>query len=105
MLHSHSYKIYLDRDGYCFIPSSVLWFCFWICQCGILKKKKNYDFSICKTVGLDPEGSPADVICKNNLLDIYDALFIALTDYTSDSKGDVGAWYVFISYMINVVFK
>jgi hypothetical protein len=68
-------------------------------------KKKNYDFSICKTVGLDPEGSPADVICKNNLLDIYDALFIALTDYTSDSKGDVGAWYVFISYMINVVFK
>ncbi|CAG2198685.1 TBCD [Mytilus edulis] len=48
--------------------------------------------SICNTVGVDPNGSSSDVICKENLPEIYDSLFIAMRDYTLDSRGDVGAW-------------
>lgn len=48
--------------------------------------------SICNTVGVDPNGSSSDVICKDNLPEIYDSLFIAMRDYTLDSRGDVGAW-------------
>lgn len=47
---------------------------------------------VCLTVGVEPNGNSSDVICKDNLPEIYDSLFIAMRDYTLDSRGDVGAW-------------
>jgi hypothetical protein len=57
-----------------------------------------FDFSICTTVGVDPKASSSDVICNDNLPEIYDSLFVAMRDYTLDSRGDVGAWYVVFRY-------
>ncbi|XP_064631800.1 tubulin-specific chaperone D-like isoform X2 [Lineus longissimus] len=48
--------------------------------------------SLCLTVGVDKNGSPNEVVCKENMGDIYEALLVALQDYTLDSRGDVGAW-------------
>lgn len=48
--------------------------------------------SICKRVGMDWTGSPTCVICCDNIDVIYDTFFLALKDYTLDSRGDVGLW-------------
>nr|XP_020641570.1 tubulin-specific chaperone D [Pogona vitticeps]XP_020641571.1 tubulin-specific chaperone D [Pogona vitticeps]XP_020641572.1 tubulin-specific chaperone D [Pogona vitticeps] len=44
------------------------------------------------TVGVKGEGSPAEFVCKNNIGQIYSILLDGLNDYTTDSRGDVGAW-------------
>jgi hypothetical protein len=44
------------------------------------------------TVGVEKTLSPNDVVCQENIGDIYEALLVALQDYTLDSRGDVGAW-------------
>ncbi|PVD38225.1 hypothetical protein C0Q70_00836 [Pomacea canaliculata] len=48
--------------------------------------------SVCKTVGVKKAGSPQYTICENNINEIYAALQTAMTDYTMDSRGDVGSW-------------
>ncbi|XP_026523386.1 tubulin-specific chaperone D isoform X1 [Notechis scutatus] len=47
---------------------------------------------ICLTVGVNGEGSPNEFVCKSNITDIYNILLDGLNDYTTDSRGDVGAW-------------
>lgn len=43
-------------------------------------------FRICKTVGVTYE--------KLQIQDMYECFFDGLKDYTMDSRGDVGAWYL-----------
>ena len=52
----------------------------------------RYCYSISTTVGVEVNGSPSDVVCLSNISEIYDTFFLALKDYTLDSRGDVGAW-------------
>ncbi|XP_068932719.1 tubulin-specific chaperone D isoform X4 [Petaurus breviceps papuanus] len=47
---------------------------------------------ICQTVGVKSEASENDVICKENVSQIYETLLDCMNDYTTDSRGDVGAW-------------
>ncbi|XP_006812079.1 tubulin-specific chaperone D-like [Saccoglossus kowalevskii] len=47
---------------------------------------------LCTTMGVDSNGSPNHIICKDNILSLYEAYFLAMNDYTLDSRGDVGTW-------------
>ncbi|XP_016070936.1 PREDICTED: tubulin-specific chaperone D [Miniopterus natalensis] len=47
---------------------------------------------ICQTVGVRADGTPDMVVCKGNVSQIYCTLLDCLSDYTTDSRGDVGAW-------------
>lgn len=47
------------------------------------------------TVGVKREGSPTEYVCKDNIGQVYSMLLDGLNDYTTDNRGDVGAWYVF----------
>ncbi|XP_054834782.1 tubulin-specific chaperone D [Eublepharis macularius] len=47
---------------------------------------------ICMTAGVKGEGSPTEFVCKSNVAQIYDILLDGLNDYTTDNRGDVGAW-------------
>uniref|UniRef100_A0A8C0E9T8 Tubulin-specific chaperone D n=1 Tax=Bubo bubo TaxID=30461 RepID=A0A8C0E9T8_BUBBB len=47
---------------------------------------------VCQTVGVKGEGSEEEYVCKDNITQIYATLFTAVTDYTTDSRGDVGGW-------------
>ena len=38
------------------------------------------------------EGPPDEVICRENISEVYTALLNCMNDYTTDSRGDVGAW-------------
>ena len=48
-------------------------------------------FRICSCVGVASEGSPDHTLCKQNITEVLDTLFISLTDYTTDRRGDIGA--------------
>lgn len=50
------------------------------------------DFRVCRTVGVRAEGAPDEVVCGENVAQIYCTLLACLHDYTTDSRGDVGAW-------------
>ncbi|KAB0368052.1 hypothetical protein FD755_021376, partial [Muntiacus reevesi] len=47
---------------------------------------------ICQTVGVRAEGPPDEAVCRENVAQIYCTLLDCLKDYTTDSRGDVGAW-------------
>uniref|UniRef100_A0A8C8BKJ7 Tubulin-specific chaperone D n=1 Tax=Otus sunia TaxID=257818 RepID=A0A8C8BKJ7_9STRI len=47
---------------------------------------------VCQTVGVKGDGSEEEYVCKDNITQIYATLFTAVTDYTTDSRGDVGGW-------------
>ncbi|KFO76294.1 Tubulin-specific chaperone D, partial [Cuculus canorus] len=47
---------------------------------------------VCQTVGVKGEGSQEDYVCRDNVTQIYAALLGGVTDYTTDSRGDVGGW-------------
>ncbi|XP_006869675.1 PREDICTED: tubulin-specific chaperone D [Chrysochloris asiatica] len=47
---------------------------------------------ICQTVGVNAEGVPDEVVCEANVPQIYSTLLDCMNDYTTDSRGDVGAW-------------
>ena len=51
-----------------------------------------FNFRICQTVGVRAEGPPDEAVCRENVAQIYCALLDCLKDYTTDSRGDVGAW-------------
>ena len=48
--------------------------------------------SICERVGVDWNGSSDSVVCCDNIDIIYHTFFLAMKDYTLDSRGDVGRW-------------
>ncbi|XP_046532378.1 tubulin-specific chaperone D isoform X2 [Equus quagga] len=47
---------------------------------------------VCQTVGVEAGGSPDEVVCEENVAQIFRTLLDCLRDYTTDSRGDVGAW-------------
>ncbi|XP_076866238.1 tubulin-specific chaperone D isoform X2 [Brachyhypopomus gauderio] len=47
---------------------------------------------VCVTVGAKSQGSADCVVCEANVAGVYDALLDCMADYTTDSRGDVGAW-------------
>ncbi|CAJ0933370.1 unnamed protein product [Ranitomeya imitator] len=47
---------------------------------------------VCQSVGVDLDGSPSEVLCRENVTLVYDAMLNCMNDYTTDSRGDVGAW-------------
>ncbi|KAM4717640.1 tubulin-specific chaperone D [Anableps anableps] len=42
--------------------------------------------------GVCPHGSPDSVLCSENIAEVYGFLLCSLNDYTTDSRGDIGAW-------------
>ncbi|XP_006635580.2 tubulin-specific chaperone D [Lepisosteus oculatus] len=47
---------------------------------------------VCATVGVSAQGTPDAVLCVENVPQIYSILLDCMNDYTTDSRGDVGAW-------------
>ncbi|NXL44779.1 TBCD protein, partial [Podilymbus podiceps] len=47
---------------------------------------------ICQTMGVKGEGTREEYVCKDNVDQIYATLLSGVTDYTTDSRGDVGGW-------------
>ncbi|KAM5272695.1 tubulin-specific chaperone D [Ctenodactylus gundi] len=47
---------------------------------------------ICQTVGVRAEAGPDDAVCRDNVAQLYATLLASMGDYTTDSRGDVGAW-------------
>ncbi|KAM3921962.1 tubulin-specific chaperone D [Leptodactylus fuscus] len=47
---------------------------------------------VCESVGVDAAGSPLEVLCQENVTLVYNTLLSCMNDYTTDSRGDVGAW-------------
>ncbi|NWR76449.1 TBCD protein, partial [Centropus unirufus] len=47
---------------------------------------------VCQTMGVKGEGSQEDYVCRDNVTQIYATLLGGVSDYTTDSRGDVGGW-------------
>lgn len=47
---------------------------------------------VCQTVGVSAEGAVDQGLCTQNVAQVYGALLACLRDYTTDNRGDVGAW-------------
>uniref|UniRef100_A0A8C3SV97 Tubulin-specific chaperone D n=1 Tax=Chelydra serpentina TaxID=8475 RepID=A0A8C3SV97_CHESE len=47
---------------------------------------------VCQTVGVKRDGPQDEFVCKDNVIQIYMMLLNGMSDYTTDSRGDVGAW-------------
>ncbi|XP_010786645.1 tubulin-specific chaperone D [Notothenia coriiceps] len=47
---------------------------------------------VCLKVGVCAHGSPDSALCSENVPEVYGVLLHCMTDYTRDSRGDVGAW-------------
>ncbi|XP_066530722.1 tubulin-specific chaperone D [Hoplias malabaricus] len=47
---------------------------------------------VCVTAGVCKEGSPDCFVCEKNVSGVYESLLDCMNDYTTDSRGDVGAW-------------
>uniref|UniRef100_A0A8C0GR35 Tubulin-specific chaperone D n=1 Tax=Chelonoidis abingdonii TaxID=106734 RepID=A0A8C0GR35_CHEAB len=47
---------------------------------------------VCQTVGVKRNGPQDEFVCKDNVVQIYTMLLSGMSDYTTDSRGDVGAW-------------
>ena len=64
-----------------------------------------FSYSICDTVGIDADGSPQNSICKGNIDEIYDAYLAGLQDYTINTQGDAGAWYVWMQLALAMLYQ
>ncbi|MEE6506740.1 hypothetical protein FKM82_007829 [Ascaphus truei] len=47
---------------------------------------------VCQTVGVRADASQSEAVCRENVSLIYNTLLGCMNDYTTDSRGDVGAW-------------
>ncbi|XP_014442175.1 tubulin-specific chaperone D [Tupaia chinensis] len=47
---------------------------------------------VCKTVGVRADGPAEEAVCREDLSQTFSALLGCMGDYTTDSRGDVGAW-------------
>ncbi|NXY54620.1 TBCD protein, partial [Callaeas wilsoni] len=47
---------------------------------------------VCQMVGVRGDGSQQEYLCRDNVDQIYATLLTGVTDYTTDSRGDVGGW-------------
>ncbi|XP_077335366.1 tubulin-specific chaperone D-like, partial [Lithobates pipiens] len=48
-------------------------------------------YMVCQSVGVSADGSQNDVLCRDNIPLVYNTLLSSMNDYTTDSRGDVGA--------------
>lgn len=74
----------------------------WTSQCCFLSLPINFHIvltysvvsccSIACTVGIDRDSDCNEAITQTSLDQIYKAFLDAMNDYTTDSRGDVGAW-------------
>lgn len=55
-------------------------------------------FSICCSVDISKDGPSSHVLCESSIDKVFVALFAAMEDYTTDSRGDIGAVYVKRNY-------
>uniref|UniRef100_A0A3Q1JU41 Tubulin-specific chaperone D n=1 Tax=Anabas testudineus TaxID=64144 RepID=A0A3Q1JU41_ANATE len=46
----------------------------------------------CICAGVCAQGSPDSVVCSENVAEVYGTLLESINDFTTDSRGDVGAW-------------
>lgn len=47
---------------------------------------------VCVKAGVCAHGSPDSALCSENVAEVYGTLLNSMNDYTTDSRGDVGAW-------------
>ncbi|XP_041812434.1 tubulin-specific chaperone D [Chelmon rostratus] len=47
---------------------------------------------VCVKAGVCAHGSPDSSLCSENVAEVYGTLLDSISDYTTDSRGDVGAW-------------
>jgi hypothetical protein len=47
--------------------------------------------NICMTMDVSVDGSPSHFVCQSTVDDVFGGLFVAMGDYTTDSRGDIGA--------------
>lgn len=47
---------------------------------------------LCVKAGVCVESCPESSLCSENIPEVYDVLLNSMNDYTTDSRGDVGAW-------------
>lgn len=47
---------------------------------------------VCVKAGVCAQGSSDSSLCSENVAEVYGVLLDSMTDYTTDSRGDVGAW-------------
>uniref|UniRef100_A0A4W6FZD4 Tubulin-specific chaperone D n=1 Tax=Lates calcarifer TaxID=8187 RepID=A0A4W6FZD4_LATCA len=47
---------------------------------------------VCVKAGVCANGSPDSALCLENVAEVYGTLLESMNDYTTDSRGDVGAW-------------
>ncbi|XP_019950061.1 tubulin-specific chaperone D isoform X2 [Paralichthys olivaceus] len=47
---------------------------------------------VCVTVGVCAHGSPDSTLCSENVAQVYDTLLESINDYTTDGRGNIGAW-------------
>uniref|UniRef100_A0A673JKL5 Tubulin-specific chaperone D n=1 Tax=Sinocyclocheilus rhinocerous TaxID=307959 RepID=A0A673JKL5_9TELE len=60
---------------------------------GKLQKVRPHNVSSAQvSVGVCAQGSPDRVLCEGNIRPVYEALLGCMNDYSTDSRGDVGAW-------------
>lgn len=57
-----------------------------VCVCVLLFLR------VCVTVGVCAQASPDSAVCEGNVNGVYEALLGCMSDYTTDSRGDVGSW-------------
>ena len=65
--------------------------CVGVCGCAPLPSTPSPSARICVTVDILPLGSDGFSLSEETLTVAYEALLTAMTDYTTDSRGDVGA--------------
>lgn len=47
---------------------------------------------VCGKVGVSAQGSPDSFLCSENVAEVYGTLLNSMNDYTTDNRGDAGAW-------------
>ncbi|MEQ2215771.1 hypothetical protein XENOCAPTIV_005776, partial [Xenoophorus captivus] len=58
----------------------------------LISRKINHWDRVFMKAGICPHGCPDSVLCSENIAEVYGVLLSSLNDYTTDSRGDVGAW-------------
>ncbi|XP_070704399.1 tubulin-specific chaperone D [Pempheris klunzingeri] len=71
-------------------------------MCGVTQKEGNFTEArrdavraiaqVCVQAGVCAHGCPDSVLCLENVAEVYGTLLDSMKDYTTDSRGDVGAW-------------
>uniref|UniRef100_A0A3B3Z090 Tubulin-specific chaperone D n=1 Tax=Poecilia mexicana TaxID=48701 RepID=A0A3B3Z090_9TELE len=65
-------------------------------MCAVSQKEGNFTEArrdaVRSVTGVCPDGSPDSVLCSENVVEVFSFLLCSINDYTTDSRGDIGAW-------------